>query len=144
MHALLGCRVPGCLRTHPSSYRLTVIAASLALRRLPVDVGLLPLGAGSHALALFVFAPQSFAFALRRRALTFVRAPLSFVCHPLALVRYSITLVGDSVSSPGLEFASLDVSLTLDDCLFALIELAGPAFQLGGRLDTILGGHSSP
>lgn len=144
VHAFLGCLLRGSPGTQPSRYRLRVIAASFALRRLTVDVGLLPLSAGSHALALFVFAPQSFAFALRRRALTFVRAPLPLVCRPLPLVRYSLTLVGDPISSPGLEFASLDVSLAVDDRIFALIELVGPPFQLGGRLDTILVGHTSP
>ncbi|OMC19174.1 hypothetical protein [Mycobacterium colombiense] len=47
---------------------------------------------------------------------------LPFVCHPLAVIRYP---------------------LTLGEGLFALVERMSPPFQLRGRLDTSLGGHSS-
>ncbi|OBH57224.1 hypothetical protein A5685_07085 [Mycobacterium colombiense] len=132
------------MTTLPSGYRSGATAAAFAFRSLTIDVGLLPLCARSHAPAELVFPLQSLAFALRGRPLAFVRALLAFVCHPLAVVRYPLTLVGDPISSPRLEFASLDVSLTLGEGLFALVERMSPPFQLCGRLDTILGGHSSP
>lgn len=128
----------------PSGDRLGLGGASFALRRLTVDVGLLPYGTGSDALALFVLASQPLAFALGGRALALVRAQLSLVCHQLAVVRDPLALVGHAVSSTGLEFASPELGLALDQLPFALIELVDPAFQLRGRLDTVLRGHSSP
>lgn len=132
------------MTTLPGGYRLGATAAAFALRSLTVDVCLFPLCAGSHALATFVFPPQSLAFALRRRALAFVRALLSFVGHPLTVVRYSLALVGDPISSSRLKFASVEVSLALGEGLFTLVERVSPPFQLRRRLDTILGGHNSP
>ncbi|OBJ79291.1 hypothetical protein A5627_13005 [Mycobacterium colombiense] len=127
-----------------SGYRLGATAAAFAFRRLTIDVGLLSLCARSHALAALVFPLQSLAFALRGRALAFVRALLSLVGHPLAVVRYSLALVGDPISSPRLKFAPVEVSLALREGVFTLVERVSPPFQLRGRLDTILGGHSSP
>jgi len=132
----------------------------LTLRRLTVDVGLLPLRAGSDAASALVRAAQPLTFALRASALALVRMLLAFVGHPLPVVRYSVALVGHPVSSAGLEFASCEVGLAAGESVFALIELVSATFQLGGRLDTvtggrldavlgerldmILGGHSSP
>jgi hypothetical protein len=72
------------------------------LRRLTVDVGLLPLRARSHTPCPFVHAAQP--LALRGRARTFIRVLLSCVCRTLAVVRYSLALVSDPASPARLEF----------------------------------------
>jgi hypothetical protein len=100
----------------------------LALRRLPIDVGLLPLCARPHALAPFLYAPQSLAFPPRGSALAFVRSLLAFVGYSLALVSDLLALVGDSVSSLGLQFAAPEVDLPLGEGIVARIKRVSPAF----------------
>lgn len=139
-------RLPSARPYPPGACRggLSLVPASFALRRLPIDVGLLSLGAGSHALASFVHAPQPLAFALRGRALAFVCSLLAFVGRPLAVVGDLLTLVGDPVSSTGLKFPPFQLRLASGNGIFALVERVRPPFRLRGRLETILGGHSSP
>ena len=126
-------------------HRLSVVVASFALRRLSVDVGLLPPRAGSRTLALLFHAFQSLAFALRGRALAFVRALLPLVRQPLALVSDSIALIGDPVSSTGLKFASPELGLAMVQRFLAFVERVILAFQLlRWRLDMVLKSHDSP
>lgn len=117
---------------------------SFALRNLTLDVGLLALRAGPHALCPFFRASQSLAFALFGRALAFVRALLSFVRQLLAVVRNFVALVGDPIPSAGQPLAHFEFSLALNEGAFTLVERVSPALQLLGRHGAMLCGHSSP
>ena len=120
-----------------------IAATSFGCGNLTVDVGLLPLDAGAHALRLLVYASKSLAFTLRRRALASVRAMLPLVGQPLAFVRESLPLVGDPVSPGGEPLASSDLGLTPYESLLAHIKRGGPTFDLGERWNRVLGDHNS-
>src|SRR5262249_61961936 len=86
-------------RGRPFRRGLVVGATPFAFDHRPVDVGLLPLRTGAHALLPFFYASQSLAFTFCSRALAFVRAALSFVCPPLAIICDSVPLISDPISS---------------------------------------------
>lgn len=124
------------------SAALVVVASLLGLRRLSVDVGLLPPVTGQLALRPLVYASQSLAFPFFGRALAFVRASLSFVCQLLAIIRDSLSLIGDPISSTDLPFASPDLGLTALERILTLIKRVGPTLALIWRIGAV--DHSSP